>query len=73
MSTMLIKRRPFKVPFIFGNRNKSHMSGEYEGSGNVTVLFLAKNVRTSNEVWAGMNCFSINPDFFFRIASRKRR
>jgi len=58
MSSMLVKRRPFKILFIFGNRKKSHgaMSGKYGGWGIVTVLFLAKNSWTSNEVWAGAFC-----------------
>ena len=39
MSSMPVKRRPFKVLFIFGNRKKSHgaMSGEYGGWGVVAV------------------------------------
>ena len=64
MSSMAVKRRPFKVLYFFGNRKKSHgaMSGEYGGWGIVTVLFLAKNPRTSNEAGAlyrgakAMNC-----------------
>ena len=45
MSSMAVKRRPFKVLLIFGNRKKSHgaMSGEYGGWGIVTIFFLAKN------------------------------
>jgi len=33
MSSMIIKRQPFKVIFILGNKKKSHgaMSGEYGG------------------------------------------
>ena len=52
MSTMAVKRRPFKVLFIFGNRKKSHeaKSGEYGGWGIVTVFFLVTNSRTSDEV-----------------------
>ena len=50
MSSMAVKRRPFMVLFIFGNRKKSHgaMSGEYGGWGIVTVLFLGKN---SRKIW----------------------
>jgi len=40
MSSMLKKRRPFKVLFIFGNKNHRAMSGEYKGWGIATVLFL---------------------------------
>ena len=49
---MAVKRRPFKILFIFGNRKKPHgaMPGEYGGWGIVTLLFLAKNSRTRNEV-----------------------
>ena len=82
MSSMAVKRRPFKVLFIFGNRKKSHgaMSDEYGGWGIVPVLFLAKNSRTSNEVSAGAlswckshEVFFHKSERFFRIASRERR
>ena len=75
MSSMAVKRRPFKVLFIF-NRKKSHeaMSGEYGGWGIFTVLFLAKNSWTSNECEQvhcrsakAMNCFSTNPGVFFGL------
>jgi hypothetical protein len=48
---MLVKRRPLKVFFIFGNKKKSHgaISGEYGGWGMTTVLFLAKQLRTIND------------------------
>jgi hypothetical protein len=48
---MLVKRRPFKVFFIFGNKKKSHgaITGEYGGWGMTTVLFLAKKLRSSND------------------------
>jgi hypothetical protein len=51
MSSMLVKRWPFKVLFIFGNNKKSYgaISGEYGGWGMTTVLFLAKKLRTSND------------------------
>lgn len=50
---------------MFGNRKKPHgaMSGEYGEWNIVTVLFLAKNSRLSNEIWArakSMNYFSTN-------------
>ena len=50
MSSMLVKRRPFKVLFSFGNRKTLHgaMSGEYGGWGIVTVLFSAKNSTNEN-------------------------
>ena len=81
MSSMAVKRRPFKVLLIFGNRKKSHgaMSGEYVGWGIVTVLFLAKNSQ-QDEVWAGALSWCKSHELFFhksrrffRIASRKRR
>ena len=67
MSTMVVKRRPFKVLFIVGNRKKSHgaMSGEYGGWGIVTVLFLAKNSQTSNEVGAGALSWCKIHELFF--------
>ena len=42
----------FSAEYCLRNRKKSHgaMSGEYGGWGIVTVLFLAKNSRTSNEM-----------------------
>jgi hypothetical protein len=48
---MLVKRRPFKVIFVLGNKIKSHgaTSGEYGGWGMTAVLFLDKKVRTSND------------------------
>ena len=56
------------------------MSGEYGGWGIDTVLFLAKNSRTSNEMWAralswckSHELFFHKSERFFRIASRKRR
>jgi hypothetical protein len=51
MSSMLVKRRSFKVFLIFGNKKKSQgaLSGEYGGWGMTTVLFLAKKLRTSND------------------------
>jgi hypothetical protein len=38
---MLLKRRPFKVLSIFGNRKESHgaMSGEYGGWRIATLFF----------------------------------
>jgi hypothetical protein len=44
MSSMLVKRRPFKISLTFENKKKSHwvISDEY-------VLFLAKKLRTSND------------------------
>jgi len=44
MSSILVKRRPFMVPFIFENRKKTHgtMSGGYRGWGIFTVLFVAE-------------------------------
>ena len=37
-------------------------SGEYSGCGNIIVLFLAKNSRTSNDVCAKANfCSSTSP------------
>ena len=82
MSSMAVKWQSFKVLFSFGNRKKSHraMSGEYGGWRIVTVLLLAKNSRTSNEVWAGAlswcksyELFFHKSGCFFRIAPRKRR
>ena len=81
MSSMAVKRRPFKVLFIFENRKKSRgtMSGEYGGWGIVTVLFLAKNSRTSNEVWAGalswcksheLSLTSLSRNWLFRLAPK---
>jgi hypothetical protein len=50
MSSMFVKRRPFKVFFIFGNKKKSRgaISGKYGSWGMTTVLFLAKKSRTNN-------------------------
>ena len=72
MSSMAVKRRPFKVLFIFRNRKKSHgaMSGEYGGWGIVTVLFLAKNSRTSNELWAGALSWCKSHELFFHKSGR---
>ena len=41
--------------FSFGNKKKTQgaKSGEYGGCGNIIVSLLAKNSRTSNDVWAG--------------------
>jgi hypothetical protein len=46
MSSMFVKRRPFKVFFIFGNKKKTHgaISVEYGGWAMTTVLFLAKKL-----------------------------
>ena len=67
MSSMTVKRRPFKVLSIFGNRKKSHvaMSDEYGSWGVLTVLFLVKNSRTSNEVWAGALSWCKSHELFF--------
>ena len=72
MSSMVVKRRPFKVLFIFWNRKKSHgaMSGEYGGWGIVRVLFLAKNSRTSNEVWTGALSWRESHELFFYKSGR---
>ena len=50
MSSMAVKRWPFKVLLIFGNRKKSHgaMSGEYGGWGIVSDSW----ARSSTQVWA---------------------
>ena len=54
MSSMAVKRRPFTVLFIFGNRKKSHgaMSGEYGSWGMYCKA---------------MNCFSTNSGVFLGL------
>ena len=39
--------------FSFGNKKKSQgaRSGKYSGRGNIFVLFLSKNLLTSNDMW----------------------
>ena len=46
------------------------MSGEYGGWGIVTVLFLAKNSRTSNEVWADALSWCKSHELFFHKSGR---
>ena len=57
ISSIEAKRRPFMGFFNLGNRKKSQgaKSGEDGGWGMITVLFLAKKLRTSNDEWAGQN------------------
>ena len=57
ISSIVEKRRPFMDLFNLGNRKKSQRakSGEYDGLGMMTVLFLAKKLRTSNDEWASQN------------------
>ena len=57
ISSIVAKRRPFMSLFNLGNRKKSQRakSGEYGGWGMITVLFLAKKLRTSNDEWASQN------------------
>jgi hypothetical protein len=54
MSSILEKRQPFEVFFIFGNKKKSHVAiyGEYRGWGMTTVLFLAKNYEQATTKFA---------------------
>ena len=82
ISSIVAKRRPFMGLFNLGNRKKSQgaKSGEYGGWGMITLLFLAKKLRTSNDEWAGAlswckshELFFHKSGRFFRIASRKRR
>jgi hypothetical protein len=62
MSSTLVKRRPFKVFFIFGNKKKTvgAITGEYGGWGR----FLAKTLRTSNDeiqqFWNEFCCHSFH-------------
>lgn len=67
MSSMIVKIRTMKVLFIFINRKMSHgvVSGEYGGSDIITVLFLANNSRTSNEVWASTLSWCKSHEMFF--------
>ena len=82
ISSIVAKRRPFMGLFNLGNRKKSQgaKSSEYGNWGMITVLFLAKNLQTSNDEWAGALSwckshvlFFHNSGHFFRIASRKWR
>ena len=72
-------KSPFMDLFSFGNKKKSQgaKSGEY---GGMTVLFLAKKSRTSNDVltgalsWCNIHDWLFhNSGRFFRIVSCKRR
>jgi hypothetical protein len=66
MLSMLVKRRPFKDFFIFGNKKNSHgaISGEYGGWGMTTVLYLAKIIRKSivemQQFWNEFCCHSFH-------------
>jgi len=68
ISSMVVKWRPFKVLFIFVIRKKSHraISGEYGGYGTIKLLFLAKNLRTSNEAWVGALSWCKSHELFFQ-------
>ena len=79
---IIAKRFPFNGVFSFGKRKKSAgaRSFEYDGWGMITVLFLAKNSRTSIDVWANVlswckiyDRFFHNSVRFWRIASRNWR
>jgi len=63
---------PSTCLFFYINRKKSQgaMSGEYEGLGIVTVLFLAKKSRTSNEVWAGALSWCKSHELFLHKSGR---
>ena len=73
MSPMAVKRRPFKVLFIFGNRKKSHraVSGEYGGWGIVFGQKFHEQAMKCEQVHyrgaKAMNCFSKNPGVFFGL------
>ena len=58
---------------LFGFGNEKVMgarSGEYGGCGNIIVLILAKNSRTSNGVWAGALLRYKSQFLFFRKSGR---
>ena len=70
--SIVAKRFPFIDVFSFEKRKKSAVakSSEYGGWGMITVLFLAKNSRTSIDVWAGaLSCCKIH-DWFFHNSVR---
>ena len=54
ISSIVAKHRPFKGHFNHGNRKKSQGAepGEYGGWDMIIVLFLSKNLQTSNDDWA---------------------
>lgn len=72
----LVKRRPCKVLFIFGNGKRSHgtASGEHGGGWGI-VTILATNSRTSGEAWTGalsryiciIFCYNCNVGFYVSV------
>ena len=82
IASIVVKRFLFNGVFTFGKSKKSARaeSGEYDGWGMITVLFLAKNSRISTDVWAGALSWCNIHDWFFhnsvsfwRIALHNRR
>ena len=72
ISSIVAKRLPFIDVFSFGKRKMSTgaKSGEYGGWGMIMVLFLAKNSRTSIDVWAGALTYRKIYDWFFHNSMR---
>ena len=69
-SFYLLNRRvasSFQGPIQFPEQEKSQgdRSREYDGCGNIIVLFLGKNSRTSNDVWTGALSWCKSQFLFF--------
>ena len=68
----IAERFPFIGVFSLGKRKKSPAVkfGEYSGWGMITVLFLAKNSRTSNNMGAGALSWCKIHDWFYQNSVR---
>ena len=80
LGRVLARLRILLVQFREHEKVTRSRSGEYGGCGNIIVLFLGKNSRTSNDVWVGAQSWCKSQFLFFhksgrfwRIASRKLR